>query len=234
MPFVNDLRLDVLSTLTPEAVEKIRPFRDYVLIRRTPTRTMSAGGLHIPSIAQDEPMEGIVIAVGPGRVFPQRFCDDCGEVATMSRRFVECAGCGGDSALALTLLKNGQAYTESGLWKSCAACLEDVRANMLTLPRIKGEDAIFTFDEEPIDPETVGARYACNDHAIRDATPLLERRPVGVEKGQRVVFSKHAGGRQFKRVRGPDGKIVEYILTDDVIGACEPGCGMVERSERYA
>jgi co-chaperonin GroES (HSP10) len=174
MPFVNDLRLDVLSTLTPEAVEKIRPFRDYVLIRRTPTRTMSAGGLHIPSIAQDEPMEGVVVAVGPGRPFPERFCTTCRE-------------------LAVTVVR-----------------------------------------ERDVEGDGFRFRYGCADHPVVGGRPILERRPVGVEKGQRVVFSKHAGGRQFKRVRGPDGKIVEYILTDDVIGACEPGCGMVERSERYA
>jgi co-chaperonin GroES (HSP10) len=202
MPFVSDLRLDVLSTLTPEAIERIRPFRDYVLIRRTPTRTMSAGGLHIPSIAQDESMEGIVVAVGPGRVFPPRFC---GFPTGPSEPVVQHPGLRGYD-------------------------LSDTCGETATHRSAHRDDA----------GDIIRVRYMCPKHAEfaeqlgDEPTRLLERRPVGVEKGQRVVFSKHAGGRQFKRVRGPDGKMVEYILTDDVIGACEPGCGMVERSERYA
>ncbi len=30
--------------------------------------TMTEGGLHIPDMAQEKPVEGVIIAVGPGRV----------------------------------------------------------------------------------------------------------------------------------------------------------------------
>ena len=45
---------------------KFRPLQDRVLIRRVDAETKSAGGIFIPDTAQEKPMEGEVIAVGPG------------------------------------------------------------------------------------------------------------------------------------------------------------------------
>lgn len=41
---------------------------DRVLIRRTEADTKTPGGIIIPGAAQDKPLEGIVIAAGPGKV----------------------------------------------------------------------------------------------------------------------------------------------------------------------
>jgi chaperonin GroES len=43
---------------------KLRPLQDRVLIRRVETKT--AGGIFIPDTAQEKPMEGEIVAVGPG------------------------------------------------------------------------------------------------------------------------------------------------------------------------
>ena len=45
---------------------KLRPLQDRVLIRRVEPETKSAGGIFIPDTAQEKPMEGAVVAVGPG------------------------------------------------------------------------------------------------------------------------------------------------------------------------
>ena len=45
---------------------KLRPLQDRVLIRRVESETKTAGGIFIPDTAQEKPMEGEVVAVGPG------------------------------------------------------------------------------------------------------------------------------------------------------------------------
>ena len=43
-----------------------RPLHDRVLIRRVEAEEKTAGGILIPDTAQEKPMEGEVVAVGPG------------------------------------------------------------------------------------------------------------------------------------------------------------------------
>ena len=43
-----------------------RPLHDRVLIRRVEQEAKTAGGIFIPDTAQEKPMEGDVVAVGPG------------------------------------------------------------------------------------------------------------------------------------------------------------------------
>ena len=45
-----------------------RPLHDYVLLRPAKRPTMSKGGLELPDVVQDEPQEGTILIVGPGRV----------------------------------------------------------------------------------------------------------------------------------------------------------------------
>jgi chaperonin GroES len=45
---------------------KFRPLHDRVLVRRVEAETKTAGGIIVPDTAQEKPMEGEVIAVGPG------------------------------------------------------------------------------------------------------------------------------------------------------------------------
>ena len=46
---------------------KIKPIRDYVLIRRIESESKTAGGLIIPDNAKEKPVQGIVLAVGEGK-----------------------------------------------------------------------------------------------------------------------------------------------------------------------
>jgi chaperonin GroES len=46
----------------------IRPLFDRILIERTEEPTKTSGGLFLPETAKEKPAEGMVIAVGNGRV----------------------------------------------------------------------------------------------------------------------------------------------------------------------
>ena len=43
-----------------------RPLHDRVLVRRTDSDEVSSGGIIIPDTAKEKPMEGEVVAAGPG------------------------------------------------------------------------------------------------------------------------------------------------------------------------
>ena len=45
---------------------KFRPLHDRVLVRRIEAEEKTAGGIIIPDTAKEKPMEGEVVAVGPG------------------------------------------------------------------------------------------------------------------------------------------------------------------------
>ena len=46
----------------------IRPLHDRVVIRRSEEEATSAGGIVLPGSAAEKPNQGVVVAVGPGRV----------------------------------------------------------------------------------------------------------------------------------------------------------------------
>ena len=45
---------------------KLRPLHDRVLVRRVEQEAKTTGGIIIPDTAQEKPMEGEIIAAGPG------------------------------------------------------------------------------------------------------------------------------------------------------------------------
>ncbi len=45
----------------------IKPLHDRVIIKRTQENEVSAGGIVLPDSAQEKPMRGEVLAVGPGK-----------------------------------------------------------------------------------------------------------------------------------------------------------------------
>ncbi|MFO0624501.1 MAG: co-chaperone GroES [Polyangiales bacterium] len=47
---------------------KIRPLQDRILVKRLEAETRTKGGLYIPDSAKEKPIEGLVIAVGGGKV----------------------------------------------------------------------------------------------------------------------------------------------------------------------
>jgi chaperonin GroES len=47
---------------------KIRPLQDRILVRRLEEEETSKGGIIIPDTAKEKPSEGVVVAVGKGKV----------------------------------------------------------------------------------------------------------------------------------------------------------------------
>lgn len=47
---------------------KIRPLQDRVIVKRVAEEAKTKGGIIIPDTAKEKPIEGEIIAVGPGKV----------------------------------------------------------------------------------------------------------------------------------------------------------------------
>ena len=47
---------------------KVRPLQDRILLKRVEEETKTKGGIIIPDSAKEKPQEGLVVAVGPGKV----------------------------------------------------------------------------------------------------------------------------------------------------------------------
>ncbi len=47
---------------------KVRPLYDRILVKRLEEETKTAGGLFIPDTAKEKPQEGMVVAVGTGKI----------------------------------------------------------------------------------------------------------------------------------------------------------------------
>jgi len=47
---------------------KVKPLNDRVLVKRTEELQMTKGGIYIPDTAKEKPIEGKVMAVGPGKM----------------------------------------------------------------------------------------------------------------------------------------------------------------------
>ena len=47
---------------------QVRPLHDRVLVKRIEEKEIVKGGIIIPDTAKEKPMEGEVVAVGPGKV----------------------------------------------------------------------------------------------------------------------------------------------------------------------
>jgi chaperonin GroES len=53
-----------------EEMPGFTPIQDRVLVKRVDSMTKSPGGIFIPDAAQEQQVEGVVIAVGNGKVLP--------------------------------------------------------------------------------------------------------------------------------------------------------------------
>lgn len=57
---------------------QVRPLYDRVLVKRLESEAQSTGGLFLPESAKEKPFEGVVLAVGQGRL------TDSGELRPLS------------------------------------------------------------------------------------------------------------------------------------------------------
>lgn len=57
---------------------KVKPLSDRVLVKRLESNEKTSSGLYIPDTAKEKPLEGEVVAVGPGKT------DDNGKLIAMN------------------------------------------------------------------------------------------------------------------------------------------------------
>lgn len=50
---------------------KLQPLGDRVVVQSSEEETRTAGGIYLPDSAKEKPQEGLVLAVGPGKVTPE-------------------------------------------------------------------------------------------------------------------------------------------------------------------
>ncbi len=55
-----------ICLINKNRVMNLKPLADRVVIEPKPAETKTAGGLIIPDNAKEKPLEGVVVAVGPG------------------------------------------------------------------------------------------------------------------------------------------------------------------------
>ena len=56
------------GAVAASTAKKLRPLGDRVVVRPTPGDETTKSGIVIPDTAKEKPQEGIIVAVGPGRV----------------------------------------------------------------------------------------------------------------------------------------------------------------------
>ena len=54
---------------------KVKPLQDRILIKRVEEEAKTKGGIIIPDSAKEKPQEGLVVAVGPGKVTDNAFME---------------------------------------------------------------------------------------------------------------------------------------------------------------
>jgi chaperonin GroES len=57
-----------LATATAKTAKKLRPLGDRVVIQPTPRDEMTKSGIVLPDTAKEKPQEGVILAIGPGRI----------------------------------------------------------------------------------------------------------------------------------------------------------------------
>jgi chaperonin GroES len=63
---------------------KFRPLHDRVVIRRVNAEEKTVGGIIIPDTAQEKPMEGVIVALGPGAR------NEAGQIVTLEVKAGDC------------------------------------------------------------------------------------------------------------------------------------------------
>ena len=57
-----------MATKAPSKTGKLTPLNDHVIVERVEAQSTTKGGIVLPDTAKEKPKEGIVIAVGEGRL----------------------------------------------------------------------------------------------------------------------------------------------------------------------
>src|SRR5512135_2240498 len=67
-PRVRHIGYNLLFIFLQEVVSmNLKPLQDWAVIMRAEAEERTSGGIIIPEVAKEKPLEGVIIAIGPGR-----------------------------------------------------------------------------------------------------------------------------------------------------------------------
>ncbi len=55
-----------MATAEKAKSKKLKPLNDRIIVAKAEAEEKTEGGIYLPSASQEKPLEGVVIAVGPG------------------------------------------------------------------------------------------------------------------------------------------------------------------------
>ncbi|MDD9898625.1 MAG: co-chaperone GroES [Candidatus Melainabacteria bacterium] len=55
-----------MATAEKKSSKKLKPLNDKIVVQKAEAEAKTEGGIYLPSGSQEKPLEGIVVAVGPG------------------------------------------------------------------------------------------------------------------------------------------------------------------------
>lgn len=178
-------------------------------------KMVASGLLEIPERYRDQPLEGLVVAVGPGKPFDERYCKG------LERR----DGCVGGKCG--TYEACGQLAVAVALDLGGAGGLRQKAKEAGIDPAVT--DLVIKMNRHPSPPR----RYLCADHASNAhqdpdrftlIRPLLKNRPAEVAVGDRVVTTAYAKRANTTTIFGED-----LVITDDLLAIIDPAAGMAIR-----
>lgn len=139
---------------------KIRPLHDWAVVKRVPAEEKSAGGIIIPDMAKEKPADAVIVAIGPGKLVPEK-----GKPKGKEKKKV----------FVPTVLKPGQRV----IFVDYMA--KDFEVDGVEITMIREEDVLGTYDEPVASPLVLK-----KDHPVESKKEhaVAERRehPVSVRK----------------------------------------------------
>src|SRR5512139_50125 len=154
----------------------LKPLQDWAVIRRSEAEERTSGGIIIPEVAKEKPLEGIIVAIGPGRYKPEK-----GKEKEKKKKFVP------------TVLKPGQRV----IYQKYAEREVELDGEVVTL--VREEDILGTVEDYAVTEKkthaiekkregSVEVRNKAHVPAVTPARPS-EERPAKEEKKSVVTKS---------------------------------------------
>ena len=147
----------------------LRPLQDWAVIRKSEPKERTAGGIIIPEVAKEKPLEGVIVAIGPGKFKTEKGKEKEKEKKKEKKKtFVP------------TVLKPGQHI----IYQKYAE--REIELDGKTITLVREEDILGTVEERALAEKNPGALEQKKDGpvAIREKAhvPLVPPAKISAQK----------------------------------------------------
>lgn len=152
-----------------------RPLQDWAVIKRSEAAEKTAGGIIIPESAKEKPLEGVVVAIGPGRYKPEK-----GKEKEKKKKFIP------------TVLKPGQRV----IYQKYAEREIELGSEIITL--VREEDILGTVEDYAITEKKTHALEEKREGsvAVREKAHVPMAAPPKVTEEKPPVAKKKAAEKK--------------------------------------